>query len=130
MADGTLAVTAGAGTLLKVSGVDSGANLVQYVREIQADTMAAPGSWTVSTTASTSQIAADAQRTGVLMVNTATGRVYFRFDATAPTTTAYHWYLDSGERWEVPQAFCRLAVSMLGASGASGALIYTLGTKG
>lgn len=129
MGDTTIAITAGSGTSLKTSQVDSATNHVQYVRELQADTAAAPGSWALSTTASTSQIAADAARTGVLMVNNGTGRVYLRFDATAPSAASHHWWLDSSERWEIPAAFCRLAVSVISVVGASGNLLYLLATK-
>jgi hypothetical protein len=128
MPDSTIAVTAGAGTPLKTSLVDSSTNHVQMARELQADTSAAPGAWSFSTTASTSLIAADAQRVGVLMVNNGSSRVYFRFDATAPTAASHHWWLDPTERWEVPPAFCRLAVSVV-AAGASGTLNYLLATK-
>lgn len=114
---------------MKTSQVDSSTNHVQYVRELQADTSAAPGSYTLSTTATTSAIAADAGRTGVLMVNNGTARVYLRFDSTAPSASSHHWWLDPSERWEVPSAFARVAVSVISVAGASGTLTWLLGTK-
>jgi hypothetical protein len=52
-----------------------------------------------------------------------------RFDSTAPTSTTNHWWLDPGERWEVPAAFCRLAISLISSAGATGTLNWALGTK-
>jgi hypothetical protein len=129
MADSTIAVTAGSGTPMKTSQVDSSTNHVQYVRELQADTAATPGSYTLSATATTSAIAADAARTGLLFVNNGSARVYIRFDTTAPTSTTNHWWLDPSERWEVPSAFCRLVVSLISSAGATGTLNWALGTK-
>jgi hypothetical protein len=121
----TVAVTAGSGTDVKTF-LDAASDHQQYVREIRADAET-DNSWTVSTTASTSQIAADINRVGLLIVSAATGRVYLRFDSTAPTATSYHWYLDPGDRWEVPSHLCQLAVSMLGAS-AGGTVLSHLAT--
>jgi len=70
--------------------------------------------WTVSTTASTSQIAADATRVGMLITSLANGRVYLRWDATAPTAANCHTFIDPGERLLVPDYAVELAVSMTG----------------
>lgn len=128
MGDTTLAITAGSGTPMKTSQVDSSTNHVQYVRELPADTASAPTGWTLSTTASTSVIAANNDRIGVLMVNNGNARVYLNFSSTAPTATANHWYLDPADRYEVPAAFVKLAVSFV-AAGSGGSLNYLLGTK-
>lgn len=74
--------------------------------------------WTIATAAATSEVAADPNRLAVTLTVSATaaGRVYLRFDATAPTAAAYAWYLDPDERYEVPQAKAGLAISMLGAA--------------
>jgi hypothetical protein len=53
MADATIAVTPGTGELLKTYQTDSNANDVQYVRELPADTVSAPGTWTLAVTATT-----------------------------------------------------------------------------
>lgn len=129
MADSTVAVTAGAGTLLKSSLVDAGANHVQYVRELPADTTAAPGTWVLAVTATTI-IAADAMRMGVMISNTGTARVFLRFDGSAATITlgGYHTYLDPGDRWELPEWACRLPVSAI-AQTVGGTLTFFLGTK-
>jgi hypothetical protein len=122
---GVVSVDSGTGIDVKTF-LDAALDHQQYVREIRADAES-DNSWTVSTTASTSQIAADINRVGMLMVSAANGRVYLRFDATAPTATAYHWYLEPGDRWEVPSHLVELAVSMLGAS-AGGTILTHLGT--
>lgn len=84
--------------------------------------------WTISTSASSAQIPADVNRLMLLMVVdfTATARVYMRFDTTNPTASLYHWYLDPGDRYEVPREWCSLPVSMVGATTA-GTLLSTLG---
>lgn len=85
--------------------------------------------WTASTTASTSQVAADATRVGVLIVNNSTGKVYFRFDSSAPTsaTNGHHFSLEAGERWEVPYWLSTLAISVIAAV-ASGHVVFHLAT--
>jgi hypothetical protein len=100
----------------------------QVVREVRA-TALTNDSWTVTTTGLSNKVAADVNRVGLMVVSAATGRVYFRFDATipVPATPAYHWYLDPNDRWEVPQAFCQLAVSMVGAT-SGGAVLLALAT--
>lgn len=118
---GATAVTPGSGANMKHFAETAG-DRIQVVRDHKA-TAESDNSWTVSTTASTSQIAADSNRVGMLMVSAASARVYLRFDATAPTATAYHWYLDPGDRWEVPPHLVELAVSMLGAN--SGGVFLT-----
>jgi hypothetical protein len=126
VADSSVAVTPGTGANVDTFAV-SGGDHQQVVREARATAVGTLNSWTVSTTASTSQIAADAGRVMVLMVSNASGRVYLRFDSTAPTATAFHWFLDPGDRWEVPVQLSTLAVSMLGAS-AGGTVLSTLAT--
>lgn len=85
--------------------------------------------WAASTTATTSVIAADATRVGVLIVNNTTGKVYLRFDSTAPTsaTNGHHFYLEASERWEVPEQWSCLAMSVIG-SGAIGHVVFHLCT--
>ncbi len=123
--DTTLAVTPGSGTTLKVYAQTSGGS-IQYVRELDA-TAQTHGSWTLSATATTSAIAADVQRIGVMMVNNGSLVVYMRFDSTAPSTTVNHWYLNPGDRYEVPHWWCGLAVSFI-STGTGGALTYSLAT--
>ena len=81
--------------------------------------------WTISTTASAPQLAANVNRVRILMVNISGNRVLLRFDSTAPTATAYAWYLEPGDRYEVPAEFVTAACSMLGLV-ASGTLQSTL----
>jgi len=124
--DSNVPITAGSGTTIDTFAL-AGGDHQQVVREARA-TAVTTNSWTVSTTASTSQIAADVNRVMVLMANQSTVRVYLRFDSTAPTASTYHWYLESGDRWEVPEHLCTLAISMLGASASSGSMHSLLAT--
>jgi hypothetical protein len=126
VADSSVAITAGAGTNIDTYAV-SGGDHQQVVREAKA-TAVTHDAWTIATTAVTSRIAADASRVRVIMHTVgATGRVWLRFDATAPTSTVYHWYLDPDDRYEVPVQFATLAISVLGQT-AAGTLITTLAT--
>jgi hypothetical protein len=125
MADSNVPITAGSGTNIDTYQI-TGGDHQQVVREARG-TAESDNSWTVSTTASTSQVAADASRVGVMIVSAASARVYLRFDATAPTSTAYHYFLDPGDRWEVPYWLSTFAISMLGAS-AGGTILTHLTT--
>jgi hypothetical protein len=86
------------------------------------------GSWTLSATAALSVIAADVQRISILMVNNGTATVYIRFDGTAPTASVNHWYLAPGDRWELPELFSPLAISLVSGASPTGALTYALAT--
>lgn len=125
-ADSSVAITAGSGTPIDTFQL-AGGDHQQVVRVARATAVGALNTWTVSTTASSSQIAADANRVALLIVSNASARVYLRFDSTAPTAAAHHWYLDPGDRWEVPAELCTLAVSMIGAT-AGGTVLSTLAT--
>jgi hypothetical protein len=125
--DSNVAITAGAGTEIN-SFVRAAGDHDQVIRQAYATAAAAINAWTPSTTASTSQIAADANRVSLLIVNSSNVRVYLRFDATAPTSATHHWYLDAGDRWEVPQMLAQLAVSMLGQATGTGTVNSLLAT--
>ncbi|SRR6266498_2202630 len=132
MANASVAITPGAGANIDAHQVGNG-DLQQIVRTAKADTVsaAAPTTWTVSTTASQSQIAADEARVAVLIYNASTVRVYLRFDNTAPLAagTNAHWYLDAGDRYEVPDGICQLAISIIAATAGTGTVNFTLGTE-
>lgn len=98
------------------------------IREVRA-TAESETFWTASLTATTSVIAADASRVAVHIVNNSTGRVYFRFDATAPTsaTNGHHWFLEAGERWELSENISALAMSVIAAN-ASGHVVFHMAT--
>lgn len=127
MADSAVAITAGSGTNVDTFAV-SGGDHQQVVREARATAAAPINTWTPSTTASASQIAADASRVALLITNASNVKVYLRLDSTAPTSATHHWYLDSGDRWEVPMPLTTLAVSMLGASAGTGTVNSLLAT--
>lgn len=126
MADSAVVITAGVGTSIDSYQQASGDHQ-QVIRHAKA-TGKTEDSWTIATTAVTSRIAADASRVGIMMVNGGNGRVYLRFDATAPTALIYHMYLESGDRYEVPDYAVGLAVSVLGQF-AGGTLNTTLFTN-
>lgn len=114
MADSAILVTPGSGASVDTYAV-TGGDHQQVVREARATAVAAINTWTVTTAGQASQIAADPSRVSMLIVSNASGRVYLRFDATIPSSTVYHWYLDPGDRFEVPAELSTLAVSMDGA---------------
>lgn len=120
-------ISAGAGTNIDTFQVASGDHQ-QIIREVRASAAGAINTWTPTTTGQASQIAADENRVGMLIVNASNVRVYLRFDSTIPTTATYHWYLDAGDRWEVPLSLCQLAVSMLGQAAGAGAVNSLLAT--
>lgn len=124
--DSSVAITAGSGTTIDTF-VPSGGDHQQVVRVAWATAVGSTNNWSISTTASTSQIAADINRVGLIITNNGAARVYLRFDSTAPTSSIFHWYLEPGDRWEVPDSLARLAVSMLGTT-ASGNVLSLLAT--
>jgi hypothetical protein len=126
MADSSVAITAGAGTSIDTFAV-AGGDHQQVVREARATAVGTLNTWTVTTAGQAGQIAADAGRVAVLIESAANGRVYFRFDSTVPSAAAHHWYLDPGDRWEVPVQLSTLAISMAGAV-AGGTILSTLAT--
>jgi hypothetical protein len=115
VADSSVPVTAGVtGTIANIDTFAIAGGDHQQIVRMAKGTAEAENAWTISTTASTSQIAADATRLGILMVNMGSGRVYLRWDSTAPTATVCDWYLEAGDRYEVPEYLVTFAVSMLG----------------
>lgn len=132
MANSSVPITPGSGVAIDSFAI-SGGDQQQIIRQATADTVssAAPTSWTVSTSASTSQIAADENRVAMLVYNASNVKVYLRFDATAPVAagTNAHWYLDAGDRYEVPYGICQLAISIIASVSGTGTVNFTLGTE-
>lgn len=132
MANSSVPITPGSGANIDSHQIGSG-DQQQIIRTAKADTVssAANTTWTVSTTAAQSQIAADENRVGMLIYNGSTVRVYFRYDNTAPTTSGSnaHWYLDAGDRYEVPDALCQLPVSIIASVSGTGTVNFTLATE-
>ena len=129
MADSDVPITAGSGT--DVHTFQNAATFHdQIVREAPATAMAAPSSWTLSATGTTSTVAADITRRSVILWNgSSTATVYLRYDGTAPTTAAGGWHdqIPPGGRLEVAKELVTLAQSYI-ASAASGTLEIALGT--
>lgn len=124
MADGTL--TMGTAGVVQTQQKGSAAH-VQVVRDQPATAVVAPVAWTATATGTSNVIAASADRTSYLIVSRATAEVWIRFDATIPTLAAHSWYLSPGDRWEVPNKWARLALSMA-ASANGGTVLITQGT--
>ena len=84
------------------------------IREIRANAET-ENFWAALVTGTTSVIAADTTRVGVLITNNSTGRIYLRFDSTMPTSASngHHFFLESKERWEVPEQWSCLAMSVI-----------------
>jgi len=123
MADVDINITAGAGTPIRAFQRGAG-DYDQYVRETRGTAKGTLANipWTVTTTGLSNVIAADVTRVGLVLTSAANGLVWLRFDATIPTATAFDWLLNPNDRWEIPQAFSQLAISMAGLSG--GGFIY------
>jgi|ERR1017187_486387 hypothetical protein len=125
----TVAYTPGSGASVEVW---SGAvGLQQIVREAPATAVAAPTSWTLSITGTTSTIAADVSRRSVILWNSSTSAtVYLRYDGTAPTTAAGGWHdqIPPGGRLFVEKELVTLAQSFI-ASAAAGTLEIATATS-
>jgi hypothetical protein len=104
----------------------TGTPQVQVVRGHRASALTTDA-WSIVTTAATPRLSADATRTGVTITNIGGSRVYIRWDSTAPTAALYHFYLDNGDRYEVPEDLVELAMSVLGAA-AGGTLVSSVRT--
>lgn len=128
MAVGDVAITAGVGTNIRAFQL-AGGDYDQITREVRASAKGTLGNipWTATTAGLSNVIAADTNRVGLLIVSQATGTIYLNFSATIPTSTAFDWYLQPQDRYEVPLAFCQLAVSMA-ASTAGGTVLACAGT--
>jgi hypothetical protein len=127
VADSSVPITAGSGTNVDTFAV-SGGDHQQVVREAPATAIAAPASWTISMTAATSVVAADASRRAVVLWNTSTtATVYIRYDGTAPTTAAggYHDQIPPTSRLVVEKELCTLAISMIGSAAAGSVNVAT-----
>jgi hypothetical protein len=129
MADSDVPITAGSGTDVHTF-LNAASFHDQVVREAPSTAVAAPASWALSLTGSTSTVAADITRRSVILWNaSSTGTVYLRYDGTAPTTSAggYHDQVPPGGRLEVAKEMVTLAESYI-ASAASGSMNISLGT--
>ena len=117
MADVDINITAGAGIPIRAFQKVSG-DYDQYVREARGTAKGTLSNipWTVTTAGLTSTVAADVTRVGLILVSTANGIVWARFDATIPTATTFDWLLNPGDRWEIPVQFTQLAISLAGQS--------------
>jgi hypothetical protein len=132
MADGTVLVNPAGSNGVPIRTFIRGDNSEdQYVREAPATAIAAPTSWTLSVTGTTSTIAADASRRSVVLWNSSSSAtVYLRYDGTAPTMAAGGWHdqIPPGARLEVAKELVTLAESFI-ASAAVGTLEIATATS-
>jgi hypothetical protein len=123
MADSSISIKDAAGATQTVDTFAiTGGDHHQVIRQAKA-TAKTNNSWTITTSGQTSQIAADATRVGMWMLNFGSGRVYLRWDSTMPTSTVCDQFLEAGDRYEVPEYAVTLAVSVLGQF--AGGTLYT-----
>lgn len=130
MANSSVPVTPGAGVSIDSHQIASG-DQQQIIRHVTSDTINATGTpWTVSTTAAT-PIPANENRAAMLIYNASSTRVYVRFDTTTPTADGLnaHWFLDTGERWEVPWGLCQMTISIVAATAGTGTINFTVGDE-
>jgi len=127
MANSSVAVTPGTGANIDAYAI-TGGDLQQIVRLAKVDTDN-NNNWAVSTTAA-AVISADENRVGVLVYNASTVRVYLAFNNAATVTSANaDWYLDAGDRWEIPDPWVQAAISAVAASAGTGTCNFSLGTE-
>lgn len=127
MANSNVPVTPGAGVAIDSHQIGSG-DQQQIVRTAKADTDNNVN-WAVLTSA-TAIVSADENRVGVLVHNASNVRVYIAFNNAATVTSANaDWYFDAGDRWDIPDPFCQLAISAIAASAGSGTCNFSLGTE-
>lgn len=127
MANASISLTPGAGVAIDAHQLGNG-DFQQIIRTVKADTDN-NNNWAVSTTPA-AVIAADENRVGVLVCNLSSVRVYLAFNNAATVTSANaDWYLDSGDRWEIPDPWVQMAISAVAASAGSGTCNFSLGTE-
>jgi hypothetical protein len=127
MPDADVNVTPGAGAPIRAYQKTSG-DYDQYVRTVYGTARATNLSnlpWTVTTAGLTTTIPGDTSRVGLILTSAATGIVYINFNSTVPSSTAYDWLLNPGDRWEVTHEFVQLVQSWVGA--VAGGFIYGAG---
>src|SRR3954462_2306997 len=110
MADSAVAVTAGTGTNVDTFQI-TGGDHQQVIRKAKA-TSKTNDAWTITTTGVATRIVADISRLAMTIVNGGSGRVYLRFDSTIPTSTTADWFLEAGDRYEVPEAMVAMQISL------------------
>lgn len=126
MANSSVPITPGSGASIDAFQTGNG-DFQQIVRLAKVNTDN-NNNWAVSTTAQ-AVLSADENRLGVLVYNASTVRVYLAFNALATVTSANaDWYLDSGDRWEIPDPWVQQALSAVAASAGSGTCNFSLGT--
>lgn len=130
MANTSVAITPGSGANIDAYALASNGDLQQIIRQSTSDTLSGTGTpWTVSTSAA-NPIAADENRMCMLIYNASTVRVYIAFNSAAAVTAANAgWFLDAGDRMEVPYGLCQLPVSAVAATAGSGTMNFTLGLE-
>jgi|ERR1044071_9754721 hypothetical protein len=125
MADSNVPITAGSGTNIDTYQI-AGGDHQQIVRDARATSIVA-SYWTVLAEGQVDVIPLDLSRIGLLIVSNAFARVYFKFSTWIPSATDFDWYLDPGDRWELPIWLTTRQISMIGVS-AGGQIFWNLAT--
>ncbi len=130
MVNSSVAITPGSGANIDAFSLGSNGDLQQIIRQATSDSLSGTGTpWTVSTTAA-NPIAADENRVCMLIYNASTVRVYIAFNtAAAVTSSNAGWFLDAGDRMEVPYGLCQMPVSAVASTAGSGTVNFTLGLE-
>lgn len=126
MADSVVGQTPGVGADVKTF-LDASSDHVQYIRS-HTCTAVTLDSWTTSTTAATSRVAADETRVALTFMNTSTADCYLRPDSTAPTVSVYYVKIAAGALYEAPREWVELAWSVLASASGAGSLHIWKGT--
>lgn len=130
MANSSINLTPGSGVVIDSHQISSG-DQQQIVRTAKADTINGTGTpWTAVTTSAT-PIPANEGRVALLVYNASTVRVYIAFGTVTVNSSGSNagWYLDAGDRWEVPDGLCQMAVSIIAATAGSGTVNFTPGDE-
>jgi hypothetical protein len=123
--DSNVPITAGSGTNIDTYQI-SGGDHQQIVRDARATAVTA-SYWTVTAEGQVNVIPVDASRIGLIIASAAFARVYLKFSQWIPSSADFDWYLDPGDRWELPIWLSTQTISMVGAS-AGGQVFWNLAT--
>lgn len=106
-------VTPGTGADVAVFNT-AASDLEQIVRQAWASTKGTTVDWACLTAGAASVMTFDDNRVGIMMMNKSSGRVYINWDTSVPgvAADAHDWYLESGDRFLVPDYARSLAISL------------------
>jgi hypothetical protein len=124
--DSNVAITAGSGTPIDTILLTGGDHRQVVSWPYLNAAPSAPTSWTVTTAGLANVVAADNTRQALIVCSAANGRVWIRFDATLPTSTAYSTFVDPDQTLWISGDWAARAVSLTGQA-AGGFVLLTAG---